>query len=150
MTESTVFGQVLGGTTPSWTFAIGGARGNETYELPCGTQARFGDWIVDIESPRKLHKFPLAWSKETLYSENDKRVFVYNSYEIICYSTGGIAWHRQGLFEADMFEVSLIEDRLLCRGALDWLDSNRDFELVISAQDGKVIGGDEEAVALYQ
>lgn len=134
----------------AWSLAIRGARDENIYELPSGTQVLVGDYIVSLDKALDVQELPLGFITGVITDAENKRLYVFNTYHIICFGERGLLWENDSLFAGDMFSVSLNGDRIECVGSMYWIDADKDFKIVFDATTGVIIGGDAEAIAHHK
>ncbi len=138
------------GENTHWTLAIQGANDENIYELPSGTQVLVGDYIVSFDKADDIQELPLGYVTGVITDAKNKRLYVFNTHQIICFDEGGVLWEKDGLFAGDMFSVSLHGDQLECVGAMYWIDTAASFKIILDTETCAIIGGDAEAIAHHK
>jgi len=104
---------------------------------------------LDIDKPGEIQGAPIDLISGTVSDERHRKLFAYNYMQMVCFDTSGTEWVSVGLFDADMVGVKFIDNRVVCNGPMDWIDRDRQFEIHLDPDTGKIVGGDSEAVAVY-
>jgi len=142
--EGDMLAQIISPDGTAWTLAAQYVRPECVHALPCGQRVAFDQFVIDVERPYEVQEIPISYQKQTIRHPNGKLFYIADHSELFCFGESGPLWRRFGVFGGDFHDLDLAENKLICGGSMDWLEPQQ-FQVVLDAQTGEIIGGDVEA-----